>query len=396
MRRARRDAGFTLAGLICVLSAAAITASVMVPLRAMESKREMEKELIFRGEEYVRAIQKYQRKYPGIYPAAVEDLLSRDGFRFLRKQYKDPITGEDFRLINVNGDGTLTGSVTMLSLPVPNQARPGTAAPGSLPGGTTPGTLPTAGQTGTQPNNNTNANIAGNSAFGNNPVGGFGSNPVGVGGNTGGQSTGNSSGTGGAFGGNPVGGFGSNPLGVGTNTGQGTGQPGNTSRPATGTPGASTPGTPGAASAIGNNPFTGTGNATPQITPGLAGVGSQGTGTAIMVYNTKEKYNEWEFIAPLEQTAAQNGGAAPPLGGGNGQGRPQGSQNNNQGANPFGAGNPLAGGNPFGGGNAVGVGAGAGASGGFGGNPFGGGNQSRPAGPAPAGPAGVSPDGGRR
>jgi len=392
MRRARPDAGFTLAGLICVLSAAAITAAVMVPLRSMEAKREMEKELIFRGEEYVRAIQKYQKKYPGTFPAAVEDLLSRDGYRFLRKQYKDPLTGEDFRLINVNGDGTLTGSVTMLTLPVANQARPGAAAPGTMPGGTRPGTLPTAGQTPTGTSNNANTNNVGGiggmgSSMGLGSNAGIGGGPIGVGGQGTGNSTGSGAGTGGAFGGGAfggggVGGFGSNPLGIGGNTGQSTNQ-NNTNAPRAGgvTPGA--PGTtgPGAPSAIGGNPFGGAGqNATPQITPGVAGVGSQSTGTAIMVYNTKEKYNEWEFIAPLDQTGPTSGGGAPPLGGGT---NPQGNrtQGNNSNTGPFGTSNPF--------GGAAGP-AGTNGVGGFGGgNSFGGGN--RPA----TGPVGVSPSGGR-
>jgi len=38
-KRARPDAGFTLAGLICLLTAVAVTTAVMVPLRAMESRR---------------------------------------------------------------------------------------------------------------------------------------------------------------------------------------------------------------------------------------------------------------------------------------------------------------------------------------------------------------------
>src|SRR6185436_17929878 len=134
MKRARRDAGFTLAGLVCLLTAAGVTMAAMAPLYVMQAKREQEKELIFRGEEYVRAIRKYQRKYQS-YPAAIDDLIARDGYRFLRKQYKDPISGEDFRLINVNSDGTLTGSVTMLTLPVSNQARPGAGVtPGSIGG----------------------------------------------------------------------------------------------------------------------------------------------------------------------------------------------------------------------------------------------------------------------
>ena len=113
MRSTRRDEGFALAALICLISAAAVLTAVMVPLRVMQSRRETEQELIFRGQEYIRAIQKYQRKY-GVYPSSIDDLVSRDGYRFIRRQYKDPVTGEDFRLINVNADGSLTGSLTLL------------------------------------------------------------------------------------------------------------------------------------------------------------------------------------------------------------------------------------------------------------------------------------------
>lgn len=120
MKRARGEAGFALATLICLITAAAVLTAMMVPLHVMQSRRDTEQELIFRGEEYIRAIQKYQRKY-GIYPSSIDDLVSRDGLRFIRRQYKDPITGEDFRLINVNADGSLTGSLTLLSIPVSTQ-----------------------------------------------------------------------------------------------------------------------------------------------------------------------------------------------------------------------------------------------------------------------------------
>jgi len=124
--RGRGDEGFALAALICFITAAAIFTAIVVPLRVMQSRRETERELIFRGEEYVRAIKKYQYKY-GIYPSSVEDLISRDGYRFIRRQYKDPVTGEDFRLINVNADGSLTGSLTLMSVPV--SAQPMTSRP---------------------------------------------------------------------------------------------------------------------------------------------------------------------------------------------------------------------------------------------------------------------------
>ena len=121
MKSSRSDAGFALAALISMITAAAVLTAIVVPLHVMQRRRETEKELIFRGNEYIRAIQKYQRKY-GIYPSSVEDLLSRDGLRFIRRQYKDPITGEDFRLINVNPDGTLNGATIAKTIPVATTA----------------------------------------------------------------------------------------------------------------------------------------------------------------------------------------------------------------------------------------------------------------------------------
>src|SRR2546430_14015391 len=77
----------------------------------MQAKRALEEELIFRGEEYTRAIQKYQRKF-GVYPTSMDQLVETNGLRFVRKKYKDPITDKDFRLILINPDGSLTGSKT--------------------------------------------------------------------------------------------------------------------------------------------------------------------------------------------------------------------------------------------------------------------------------------------
>jgi type II secretory pathway pseudopilin PulG len=183
MKRARPDAGFALAALICFLTAAAVATAVVLPLRVMQTRRQTEEELIFRGQEYIRAIQKYQRKY-GIYPSSVDDLISRDGLRFLRRQYKDPITGEDFRLINVNADGSLTGSLTMLTVPISNQTN---TVPGSLPAGAGPaaggggGTGGNAG--GGSRGGGTGAGATGSSSTGS--IAGFGAN-MGVG-NAGGQ-----------------------------------------------------------------------------------------------------------------------------------------------------------------------------------------------------------------
>ena len=402
MRSTRRDDGFALAGLICILSAAVVLTAVMVPLWVMQSRRETEQELIFRGQEYIRAIQKYQRKY-GVYPSSVDDLVSRDGYRFIRRQYKDPVTGEDFRLINVNADGSLTGSLTLLSLPVSNQQN---GAPGTMPAanGTSPlsggggggagggnnaqgntgrngvqnsastsgvGTISGAGGSmGTSSNSGvsgisnpmsgggTNANANSNSRAG---VGGGG---VGSGVGTGGGAFGGGGATGG--GGAPgtlaagAGAFGpmTNPMNGGGNTqAQGnntSNRPGGTTAPGGGVPGAGAPSAlannAGFATGGGGGGLGGGGGAAAQISPGVAGVASESTKTAVMIYNEKEKYNEWEFISPLIQN--QNQGANNQQGGANGQ--QQGANANRQqgnpptspfGQNPTGFGtNPLSGG----------------------------------------------------
>src|SRR5215468_1733863 len=98
MKLDRSDAGFSLSALIFFLAAASIFIAAAVPAYQMQAKREMEEELIFRGEEYMRAIQKYQRRF-GVFPASVEQLVNTNQLRFLRKPYVDPVTGKAFRLI---------------------------------------------------------------------------------------------------------------------------------------------------------------------------------------------------------------------------------------------------------------------------------------------------------
>lgn len=69
------------------------------------SMREKEEELVFRGNQYRLAIERYYVALPARrqYPATLEDLLkdtrTPTGRRHLRQKYKDPITGDDFVLI---------------------------------------------------------------------------------------------------------------------------------------------------------------------------------------------------------------------------------------------------------------------------------------------------------
>lgn len=66
-----------------------------------EIKRDREEELIHRGVQYSRALRHYVKKF-GHYPARIEDLESTNNVRYLRKRYKDPITGKDFKFLRMN------------------------------------------------------------------------------------------------------------------------------------------------------------------------------------------------------------------------------------------------------------------------------------------------------
>ncbi len=103
------DRGFSLAALMIFMMALSILMAAAVPAYQMQAQREQEEELIFRGQEYVRAIQKYQRRF-GIYPPSIDALVETNGLRFLRREYTDPITGDAFRLLTINPDGSINGS----------------------------------------------------------------------------------------------------------------------------------------------------------------------------------------------------------------------------------------------------------------------------------------------
>jgi len=73
-----------------------ITMSMIMPTWRTWAKREKEAELIFRGEQYMRAIELYQRRFAGAYPTDVDALIDQ---RFLRKAYLDPMTGGEFEIL---------------------------------------------------------------------------------------------------------------------------------------------------------------------------------------------------------------------------------------------------------------------------------------------------------
>jgi len=75
--------------------------------------------MVWRGEQYERAIGLYMRHFNGKYPTRIEDLTKQtNGLRFLRQAYKDPMNNEDgsWRFIYVGPNGQLVGSLRQTSL----------------------------------------------------------------------------------------------------------------------------------------------------------------------------------------------------------------------------------------------------------------------------------------
>ena len=118
--------GYALAAVLVGIALLSVVMMAMLPAWRQQVRREKEAELAFRGEQYARALYLYQRKFPGAYPANIDTLVQQ---RFLRKKFKDPITGEDFRTL-------LVGQQPQQGPGAQNPGRGGAPNPGR--GGTPP------------------------------------------------------------------------------------------------------------------------------------------------------------------------------------------------------------------------------------------------------------------
>lgn len=88
------QSGYAMVALLVSLSIMSMMLTVAMPVWKQMAQREKEAELVFRGQQYARAIGLFQRRAgPGTLPPNFDILVEQ---RFLRKKYKDPITGEDF------------------------------------------------------------------------------------------------------------------------------------------------------------------------------------------------------------------------------------------------------------------------------------------------------------
>jgi type II secretory pathway pseudopilin PulG len=254
--RPRPDRGYILITLILFVALIAIAAVIMAPVIAFQVKRDREEELIHRGVQYSRAMKHFIKKF-GRYPTRIEELENTNQVRFLRRRYKDPITGKDFKILHMGDVQMALGAGIAGAVPA------GGLNPGAPPG--TPGA------------------------------------PGGLGGPNGAMNTvamaGGLAAAAGMNAGNPAQGPGMGAPGAATVATQNAGQDADENSdedatPSTPKPGASpAPGSPGGLGAAG----TGSGAQTFGGGP-MVGVVSTSKEKSIRVFNKKDHYNQWQFI----------------------------------------------------------------------------------------------------
>ena len=102
----QKQAGYAMAALLVGLAIMAIVLSAAMPTWSNMIRREKEQELVFRGTQYARAINQYQRKFANASPASLDVLIEQ---RMLRKKFRDPLSPNkdgEFQLLYLNNQGT--------------------------------------------------------------------------------------------------------------------------------------------------------------------------------------------------------------------------------------------------------------------------------------------------
>jgi type II secretory pathway pseudopilin PulG len=269
--------GYILLGVLILLFIFVILMSVALPRIAASIQRDREVETMERGKQYIRAIQLYYRKF-NAYPPSIDALVKTNEIRFLRKRYKDPMTGkEDWKPIAFCQN---KAPIAMGFFGQPLGAASGC------------GVLAGTGPQGGNGLNGSNSNGSSSSIFGSN--------------NNASNNSGSSifSNNGSSSGGSGIGSNGSNG-GIGSSSSGGSS--GDTS--ASGQAGAGAGGTDANGNPTGSifgsdaGPTMGGG--------GFVGVSPALDKASILTYKKKSKYNEWEFTySPLMDQPAMPGAAA--------------------------------------------------------------------------------------
>ena len=106
--------GYALLILMMIVTVLLISLTAALPSIYVQAQREREEELKFRLNEYAKAIFMFRQKFQR-YPRSVDELVKKtNGVRFLRHEYKDPMTKSGkWRFIHATAQGTLIDSKTM-------------------------------------------------------------------------------------------------------------------------------------------------------------------------------------------------------------------------------------------------------------------------------------------
>lgn len=160
--RPGNEKGYAFLILLLVLTLMLISLTAAVPDIMTQGRREREEELIFRGEQYARAIAAFHRRF-NRYPTSIKELLKRtNGYRFLRHAYRDPMTPSGkWRLIHATAAGVVLDSKVIAPPGAQKGSKPGEegtsgssgqqgqgAGGFSLSGGPKPGQPPQGGNQG--------------------------------------------------------------------------------------------------------------------------------------------------------------------------------------------------------------------------------------------------------
>lgn len=266
--------GYVLLTVLVMIFLVLLALSVAAPRVAKQIQRDKEQEAVERGLQYKRAIRLYYKKF-GAYPSDIKQLENTNQIRFLRKRYKDPITGQDdWRLIDM-GEAKVP---PMGFFGQPLQAGMSSASTGPGLGnasGGTPGLYANSDASGT---NGAATGTPGNTNGGSSSFG-FSNN------NSNNGSPNNNSSNTGTPGGTGSTGFGFN----------------NSTTPSTGTVGGTPNGTngPGASNTSGGSTFGG---------GPIIGIGIPVKKDSLIEYHKQKKYSDWEFVYDPQEELLMNGG----------------------------------------------------------------------------------------
>jgi len=180
----RTQRGYVLLTLLLFASLAVIATALAASTIAFEIRRDREEEMIHRGVQYSRAIRSYAKK-TGHYPMDIHELLDPHGVKYLRKLYKDPITGKDFRFLhtadimpktdlNASLHNTMGSDGAQSDSGLSTDANSGTTLDAGNTSTTNPNPQAQAGRNGATSSGNTLFGVSstGNNSPGDNPMGG--------------------------------------------------------------------------------------------------------------------------------------------------------------------------------------------------------------------------------